>query len=343
VPEKATRESVYEETRKRSSKGFAPRSKEKISFLEGLTQEGKVGKIGKKYYLPEFAPDPEEIRRPIYREIQKAGQKGKKYTSKEKESICGELIRDGRIKKIGKKYYLSELIPDPDDIYRMVQKAGSEGIVFKGKIETSISGQLAKEGRIKKVGKKYYLSELIPDPRIVIQKIREAREDGVSLNPIESGILKTSEEKEKARKIGDRYYYEEFVPSGPLKQKEIIDQLLEDKKLIRSGKNFYIPAKAFPEPYVEVPSFLKFAREVQKVYLSIAGEYRKSVNIRSLISELAQGMTISEPQAEKWIVELPRIFLGRVDLRPFPGEDGLKLDDGSEVARIYLERGLVGL
>jgi hypothetical protein len=292
MPSRSTKESVYEETRKRGSKGYAPRSKEKISFLEELSRDGKIKKIGKKYYLLEFAPGPEEIRRPIYREVQKAGQKGKTYTSKEKGFICEELARDGRIKKVGKKYYLSELVPDPP---------------------------------------------------LVIAKIREAGEDGVSLSPIESEVLKVSKDKKRVRKIGDKHYYERF---GPLKQKEVIKRLLDDGRLVRSGKNSYVFVKGTVSPRlypVEVPSFLEFAKKVQDVYLSMAGDYRRSINIRSLIGELGQRMGISEPLAEKWIVELPRIFLGRVDLRPFPGEEGLKLDDGSEVARIYLERGLVGL
>lgn len=292
MSKKPTRESAYEKTRKRGSDGYTPISKENIFFLEELSREGKVKKIGKKYYLPEFVPGPEEIRQPIYREIQKAGQKGKEFKSEEKKLICEELVRDGRIKKIGKKYYLPEFVPDP---------------------------------------------------QMVIEKIRNAGEDGISLSPIESEVLKVSKDKMKIRKIGDKHYYEGF---GPLKQKEVIKRLLDGGKLIPSGKNSYILVKAPVPPRpppVEVPSFLEFVKKVQDVYLNIAGEYRRSVNIRSLISELAQRMGISEPLAEKWIIELPRIFLGRVDLRPFPGEEGLKLDDGSEVARIYLERRLVGL
>lgn len=93
-------------------------------------------------------------------------------------------------------------------------------------------------------------------------------------------------------------------------------------------------------------SFLDFTEAIQKEYLSLSGgRYQESIKLLPLIEGVMHRTGISRPQIEKWILELPRIFWGKVDLRPFGKEDGpgLYFSDGTEVQRIYLSRSIYGL
>jgi hypothetical protein len=94
---------------------------------------------------------------------------------------------------------------------------------------------------------------------------------------------------------------------------------------------------------METPSFLEFLEVFQSLYLDEARGYQRSVSIEPLISEIIKKTNLSRSLVEKWILELPHIFIGSVDLRPFPGKPGLYLEDGTEINRIYVERELVGL
>jgi hypothetical protein len=226
-----------------------------------------------------------------------------------------------------------------ESVYEETRERGYGGFAPKNKDKISLLNELLREGKVEKVRNRYYLPEYAPTPQEVYDKIEEAGNDGVSLDTTEVYLIKPFVDRGEVRKVYTRYFLKEH---SPLKQKEVIEHLLNEKRLKPLGKTYYILIDGFLPPG-RIPSFLEFAKKVQEIYLHMAGEYRRSVNIRSLVNELTPGMGISKSLAEEWVVELPRIFLGRVDLRPFPGEGGLKLDDGSEVARIYLERGLVGL
>lgn len=226
-----------------------------------------------------------------------------------------------------------------ESVYEEIRQRGYGGFAPKSKVKISLLGELLSEGKVKKVRNRYYLPEYAPTSQKVYDKIKKAGRDGVTLDTAEAYLIKPFVDNGEVRKVYKKYFLKKY---SPLKQKEVIEHLLDIRKLNPLGKTYYILVDDFSPPG-RVPSFLEFAERVQEVYLRMAGEYRRSVNIRSLVNELIPGMGISKSLAEEWVMELPRIFLGRVDLRPFPGEEGLKLDDGSEVARIYLERGLVGL
>jgi hypothetical protein len=142
----------------------------------------------------------------------------------------------------------------------------------------------------------------------------------------------------KIKKEGSKYYLWEI--EIPLGQKRVVERLLKNGLLRKSGKK-YIIVKT-PE-LTGIPSFLEFVETIQKIYLRKARRYREEIRILPLIEELVSEMDITEILAKKWILDLPRIFIGIVDLRPFSDERGLKLENGTEVSRIYLERGIVGL
>lgn len=230
-----------------------------------------------------------------------------------------------------------------ESVYEYIRKKGYAGFAARSPEKLSFLQELLQEGEVKKVRHLYYLPEYAPTPQKVYEKLDKAGRDGVSLNTTEVCLLEPFLDRGEVRKVYKKYYLKEY---SPLKQKEVIERLVGREKLKPLGKTYYIltdDSSPSREGAGKVPSFLEFAKKVQETYLHMSGEYRRSVKIRSLVDELTSRMDIPKSMAEKWIVELPRIFLGRVDLRPFPGEEGLKLDDGSEVARIYLERGLVGL
>ncbi len=230
-----------------------------------------------------------------------------------------------------------------ESVYEEIREKGHEGKTLRSEEKKSFCQTLLREGKIKKVGKRYYSPEFAPTAEMVYRKVKEAGEDGASLKTVEKELVKPLIQEGKVKYVYKKYYLSKF---SPLKQKEVVERLLSGGKLKRLGKTYFIFIEDTfgpPPPPVEIPSFLEFAKRVQDIYLRMAGEYRQSVKIMPLIEELISKMNIPRIVAEKWILELPRIFLGRVDLRPFPGERGLKMEDDSEVARIYLERGIVGL
>jgi hypothetical protein len=125
-------------------------------------------------------------------------------------------------------------------------------------------------------------------------------------------------------------------------------ELLKEDKIqkINSGKKCIfvrrLDIEPPPEPS-EIPLFAEFVETLQKIHLRKTRRYREEVRILPLLEELTLEMDISRKVAEKWILELPEILIGIVDLRSFSGGAGMKLESGAEVPRIYLERGIVGL
>jgi hypothetical protein len=228
-----------------------------------------------------------------------------------------------------------------ESVFEEIQEKGFEGKTFRNQSKLFYSQELIREGKIKKICSRYYIPEFAPNPEKIYNRVKESGKNGISLKKFEKELIKPMVQKGAIKTVYKKYYLSELAP---LKSKEVVERLVSRGTLQRLGKTYYILVEERVEPQlVEVPSFLEFAKSVQEIYLRMAGEYRQSVRILQLVEELLTQTDIPKAIAEKWIVELPRVFLGRVDLRPFPGEKGLRLDDGSEVARIYLERGIVGL
>lgn len=177
--------------------------------------------------------------------------------------------------------------PTKESVYEEVRKAGKKGTALSSKFKIPYLEELLREEKIKKVGKKYYLPEI-------------------------------------------------EVLYG---RNQVIDYFLSNGYLRRSGKKYVIktPEKA------KIPSFLEFIEALQNIYLRNVGEYRRSINILSLVEELSSEINLPRALTEKWIFELPKIFIGIVDFRLFPDEPRLELDNGVEVSRIYLDREIVGL
>lgn len=174
-------------------------------------------------------------------------------------------------------------IPTRDSVYEEIKKAGEKGKALRAKSKMPYLEELLREGKIKKVGSKYYLPEI----------------------------------------------------EVPLGQRQVIERLLSIGHLKRSGKKYIIVE---PEP-----SFSEFIETLQDIYLRKGKGYQESVSILPLVEELASEMGLPRKLVEKWILELPRIFIGVVGLRLFTGEPALELEDGRKVSRIYLEREIVGL
>jgi hypothetical protein len=182
-------------------------------------------------------------------------------------------------------------------IYKEIQKKGPRGIAFRKKEKKSFAEELVKEGKIKKIGGRYYPDEIDLD----------------------------------------------FVLLG---QKEVVQRLLDLEVLEKSGKKYVFTEKfrLLHGPSIQTKfSFSEFLETVQDLYLREAGHYRESVRLTPLIDNLISKLGIPRDLAEKWILELPKIFIGIADLRPFTGEHGIMLKNGTEVTRIYLSRELVGL
>jgi hypothetical protein len=231
--------------------------------------------------------------------------------------------------------------PTKDSVYEEIRKTGKKGKALTAKSKISHLKQLQKERKIKKVKSKYYAMEIIPTSKEVYKKVEEAEYDGTPLLPIEVNIVKHLISDGKIKKSGKKYYLSEFLP---LTQKQVIERLLREGILKRSGKKYIMMKPGGERPsFVKAPSFHEFAETLQGIYLRKASGYRRGVNIHSLVEAMTSEMDISKVLAEKWILELPRVFVGVVDLRPFPGEPGLRLKDGTDVSRIYLERAIVGL
>lgn len=232
-----------------------------------------------------------------------------------------------------------------ESVYEEIRERRFDGKMYRKESKLSLSEELVKEGKIKKIRSKYYAPEFAPTAEKVYKKVEEAGKDGVSLNAAEKELIEPLKEEGKVKTAYQKYFLPEYAP---LTKKEVVERLL-DSGYLKRMRSKYLFVRGFESVKPEVkreerpPSFLEFAKRVQEIYLRMAGEYRQSVRIMPLIEELTSKMDITRITAEKWILELPRIFLGRVDLRPFPSERGLKMEDGSEVARIYLERGIVGL
>jgi hypothetical protein len=182
-------------------------------------------------------------------------------------------------------------------IYKEIQKKGLNGMAFRKKEKESFAEELVKEGKVKKIGERYYPGEINLD----------------------------------------------FVLLG---QKEVVQRLLDLEALEKSGKKYMFTEKIrlLHGPLVQPKfSFSEFLETVQDLYLREAGHYRESVRLTPLIDNLTSKLGIPRDLAEKWILELPKIFIGIVDLRPFTNEHGITLKNGTEVTRIYLSRELVGL
>lgn len=230
-----------------------------------------------------------------------------------------------------------------ESVYEEVKKGGIKGKRLSAQSKLPFLEQLVREGKIQKIDSKYYDSGIIPTPEEVYEKVKRAAWNGIPLLPLEVHKVQNLMRDEKVKKVGKKYYLSLYEP---LTQKKVIEKLLTSGYLKKSGKKYVImePGDVPPESLPpKVPSFFEFVKTLQHVYLRKAQSYRQGVNILSLIEALVSEMNVSEALAKNWILELPRIFAGIVDLRPFPGERGLTLKDGTEVSRIYLERGIVGL
>ncbi len=230
-----------------------------------------------------------------------------------------------------------------ESVYEEVRKAGKKGKEIKATKKIPYREELLRENKIQKIKSKYYATEIIPSTHDIFTAVEEAAEKGAVLLPLEVHVVTSLIREGKIKKEGKKYYLPDFVP---LNSTQVAESLLKFGYLGKSGKKYIfirrLDKKPPPEP-PEIPSFAEFVETLQKIYLRKARRYREEVRIFSLLEELTSEMVISRKGAEKWILELPEIFIGIVDLRPFSGEDGLKLKSGAEVSRIYLERGIVGL
>ncbi len=281
----------------------------------------------------------------VYEEIRGKGHNGKKIQANERKlPYAQELVGEKKIEKVGSKYYTPEFAPSPEMVYRKIKEAGKDGITLK-KPETDLTKALIHEGKVKIVDKKYYASEFVLE--IVYRKIKEAGKDGITLKKPETDLAQALILEGKIKEIGGKketkkYYLPEFAP---LSKEQAISHFLDTGYLRKSGKNYFLVRRPLPDSQepAKLPSFSEFVETLQKIYLRKTGGYKQSTSILPLLEELESKIGISEALAKKWILEMPKIFIGIVDLRPFPGEPGLTLENGREVSRIYLERGIVGL
>ncbi|MBU7046128.1 MAG: hypothetical protein HXS54_06785 [Theionarchaea archaeon] len=276
---KPTKESVYEEIRKAGTKGKKISAKLKIPFLEELSREGKVVKVGSLYCLPEYVPDQDEV----YRKIERAGEKGTKLTPLEAE-ISKHMLDEGKIVKVGSLYYLPEYFPGSNEVYTKIRRAGEKGTKLTPS-EVKIAKSLLDEGEIAKVGSLYCLPEYVPDPDEVYKKIERARESGTDLAPLEIEVIKPLTKKGKVKKVGKKYYVPDYEP---LTREKVIEKLLNNKVLKRVEKKYIFLPKS-PE---SIPSFAEFVETLQKIYLRKAGGYRKSINIVSLVEAVTSEMDV---------------------------------------------------
>lgn len=233
--------------------------------------------------------------------------------------------------------------PTKESVHEEIKKAGKKGKKLTAKSKISYLEELSKEDRIQKIDTKYYATEIIPSSSEVLTRVKEAAEKGAALLPLEVHIVKSLIREGKIKKVGKKYYLPDFEP---LTQKMVIEHLLDNRILKKTGTKYIFvrkPDKGPPPEPTEIPSYAQFVETLQKTYLRKAREFRKGIALLPLIEELAQEMNMSRKLVEKWVLELPRIFVGIVDLRSFPGESGLMREDGTEISRIYMERGIVGL
>ena len=230
-----------------------------------------------------------------------------------------------------------------ESVYEEIRKVGKKGKGLTAKSKIPYLEELLRGNRIQKINSKYYATEIIPPSHEVFTTVEESAEKGAALLPLEVHVAKSLIHEGKIKKVGRKYYLPDFVP---LNSTQVAECLLKLGYLGKSGKKYTfirrLDKKPPPEP-PEIPSFVEFVETLQKIYLRKAREYRKGVTILPLIEELAHEMNISRALVEKWVLELPRIFIGIIDLRSFPGESGLVTEDGTEISRIYMERGIVGL
>jgi hypothetical protein len=281
----------------------------------------------------------------VYEEIRKAGRKGKGLSAKSKIPHLEQLLRKGEIKKLGSKYYVADIPPRPEEIYEKVERAAWNGTTLLP-LEVHVVQDLVRDQKIKKVGKKYYVADIISRPEEIYEKVERAAWNGTTLLPLEVHVVQDLVRDQKIKKVGKKYYLRRYEP---LTQKKVIERLLNSGTLRKIGTKYVIVREHGEKAPIEkpipskIPSFSEFVEALQDIYLRKAREYRHSISIISLLEVLTSEMDISRDLAEKWILELPQIFIGIVDLRPFPGEPGLKKEDGTEVSRIYFERGIVGL
>ena len=281
----------------------------------------------------------------VYEEIVKAGDKGKTLSAQSKMGFIHELLRMGKISQIGKKYYSSFIVPSKETIYRKIESAAEKGILLSS-LEKAIAQDLVNKGTVQKINNRFYLSSsIISLKETIYRKIESAAEKGILLSPMEKAIAQDLINKGTVQKVSNRFYLTSWTPRT---QKAIIEWLLEQGSIKKVGKKFVIIGKVQGPPRIqpvlmETPSFLEFLEAFQKIYQYLAGGYQRSVSIVPLINGIKEKTNFSRSLIEKWILELPHIFIGSVDLRPFPGEPGISLKDGTEVNRIYVERELVGL
>lgn len=243
-----------------------------------------------------------------------------------------------------------------ESVYLKTRESNSRGYAPRSKESIFFLEELLREGKVKKIGKKYYIPEVVPELEEVFNEIKEAGSRGVHLSSLEASVVQPLLDEGKIKAVGKtikekKYFLSEFAPLWP---KEIVERLLDLAVLRKSGKKFVFTQKISlvheplpnvePEVSQEKPSLLEFFEAVQDLYLRRAGQYRESIPLMPFIRDLASQVSISRDLAEKWILELPKIFIGIVDLRPFGGEEhGLLLRDGTEVTRIYISEGLVGI
>lgn len=232
-----------------------------------------------------------------------------------------------------------------DSVYKEIAKAGEKGKTLNAQSKMGFIHELLHTGKISQIGKKYFISSIIPSKETIYRKIENAAEKGISLSPLEKAIAQDFVNKGTIQIATKRYYLASWAPRN---QKATIEWLLEQGSIKKVGTKFVIsgrvqgPPRIQPVP-IEHPSFLEFVEAFQKIYRYLAGGYQRSVSIVPLIDNIREQTTLSRDLIEKWVLELPHIFVGSVDLRPFPGEAGISLKDGTEVNRIYVERELVGL
>ena len=233
-----------------------------------------------------------------------------------------------------------------ESVYEEIKKADKKGKRLSAKSKIPHLEQLLRKGEIIKVGKKYFAADIIPPPEEIYEKVERAAWNGTPLLPLEVHVVQDLVRDQKIKKVGKKYYLRRYEP---LTQKKVIERLLNSGILRKIGRKYVIVREPGEKPPAEkpipskIPSFSEFVVVLQDIYLRKAREYRRSISIMPLLEALTSEMDIPRDLAEKWILELPQLFIGIVDLRPFPGELGLKKKDGTEVSRIYFERGIVGL
>ena len=232
-----------------------------------------------------------------------------------------------------------------DSVFEEIEETKERGKYLRAKSKMNYINQLLQMGKVKQIGKKYFCSAIVPSVDTIYQKIEAAKENGIDLSSMEKAIAEDLVKEGKVKKVYNKFYSDKFAPRT---QKDTIEQLMDEgfikkvrKKYVILGKKIdYLPVKPVQK---DIPSFLAFLETFQNLYVHEAQGYQRSVSIIPLINDIINRTNLSRNIIEKWILELPRIFIGSVDLRPFPGEPGLYLEDGTEVNRIYVERELVGL